>query len=146
MRSGTLNQEELIRLSRYLAEENEIKDQVIIGILSTTDIKLKELVDLKVSDIIVNNENGIFEIINIVISRKKKKTSFKVEEILGKTLSEYLRFRSYKSLQHDYLLFNERLGPFTRSGIYRKTKKMLNQAKIRDASIRNVKQCYEKIT
>jgi len=138
MRKGTLSKEEYDKLSDYLVEDKNIKDCLIIGILSSVRLGLKDLTELKVSNLLVEHENGEFQCKNIVIERKGKLVNLKVEEDLERVIKEYLTFRCYKDLPHDYLLFSERKQPFTRSGIYRRIKRIFVEIDLKDASLRSI--------
>ena len=103
------------KIKRYVYRNQKELWIVIFELLSKTGIRVSELINIRISDITINQRSGNLR----VIGKNQKERNIPLHLDARKSITAYMEVRDRMSISSDYLLISERKHPFTRSGIYK---------------------------
>jgi site-specific recombinase XerD len=103
------------KIKRYVYRNQKKLWIVIFELLAKTGIRVSELINIRISDITINQRSGNLR----VIGKNQKERNIPLHLDVRKAITAYMEVRDRMSISSDYLLISERKHHFTRSGIYK---------------------------
>jgi len=115
------------KIKRYVYRSQKKLWIVIFELLSKTGIRVSELINIRLSDITINERSGNLR----VIGKNQKERNIPLHLDVRKAITSYMKVRDKMSISLDYFLISERKNHFTRSGIYKMLKRWENDTNIK---------------
>ena len=115
------------KIKRYVYKSQKELWIVILELFSKTGVRVSELINIRLSDITINERSGNLRI----IGKNQKERNIPLHVDVRKAITAYLEVRDRMFITSDYLLLSERKQPFTRSGIFKMLKHWENDTNIK---------------
>ena len=115
------------KIKRYVYKSQKNLWITVFELLSKTGVRVSELINIRISDITINDRSGNLR----VIGKNQKERNIPLHLDVRKAIASYLEIRNKSSINSEYLLISERKQPFTRSGIFKMLKHWENDTNIK---------------
>lgn len=115
------------KIKRYVYKSQKNLWIAVFELLSKTGVRVSELINIRISDITINDRSGNLR----VIGKNQKERNIPLHLDVRKAIISYMKDRDRMSISSDYLLISERKRPYTRSGIFKMLKRWANDTNIK---------------
>jgi len=115
------------KIKRYVYRSQKELWIVIFELLSKTGVRVSELINIRLTDININERSGNLR----VIGKNQKERNIPLHLDARKAIVAYMGIRNNAFISSEHLLISERKQPFTRSGIFKMLKRWENDTNIK---------------
>lgn len=115
------------KIKRYVYRSQKELWIVIFELLSKTGVRVSELINIRLTDININERSGNLR----VIGKNQKERNIPLHLDARKAIVAYMGVRNNAFISSEHLLISERKQPFTRSGIFKMLKRWENDTNIK---------------
>ena len=122
----SFSKKEFRKIKRYVYKSQKELWIVILELLSKTGVRVSELINIHIADIIIGERSGSLR----VIGKNQKERTIPLHIDVRKAITSYIKVRNKMAVSSDILLVSERKSPYTRSGIYKMLKRWENDTNI----------------